>query len=385
MDIKEAYEKHIINTYARFPVVIAKGEGSVAFDENGKRYIDLTSGIGVNAFGFCDKAWQTAVSEQICKFQHTSNLYYTEPGARLAKLLCEKSGMSKVFFSNSGGEANECAIKAARRFSLLKNGEGHHHIITLKNSFHGRTITTLAATGQEQYHTDFKPFTEGFLYADTDNTDSIRGLAQDNKCAAIMLEIIQGEGGVRTLSDELIETVKELSGEYKVPLIIDEVQTGNGRTGKFYAYMHYGLNPDIVTTAKGLGGGLPIGATLFSERFENALIPGSHGSTFGGNPVVCAAAASVIERIDERLLSEIIKKEDFIRRELSAHQSVKSISGKGFMLGIEIDGDVKEAVSRCIENGLLVLTAKNKIRLLPPLNIGWDELKEAVGTLRASI
>lgn len=385
MDTKNVTDEYILHTYGRFPVTLVKGKGSIAFDENNKRYIDLTSGIGVNAFGFCDETFIEAVTQQAKKLQHTSNLFYTEPAAYLSKLLSEKSGMSKVFFSNSGAEANECAIKAARRFSLQKNGKGFHNIVTLKNSFHGRTITTLAATGQESFHEDFFPFTDGFLYADTDNTESIKTIVKNNKCAAIMIEIIQGEGGVMPLSYELIETIKELSTSFDIPLIIDEVQTGNGRTGKYFSYMHYNLNPDIVTTAKGLGGGLPIGATLFSKRFENALISGTHGSTFGGNPIVCAGASSIVERIDDAMLSDITAKGEYISSAIKDFSKVKSVSGKGLMLGIEIEGEVKSAVSRCIENGVLVLTAKNKVRLLPALSISYKEIDEALSILKSCI
>lgn len=385
MNTKKITDEYIINTYGRFPICLVKGEKSIVFDENGKRYIDLTSGIGVNAFGFCDKLWVKAVTGQAERLQHTSNLFYTEPAAHLSRLLCEKSGMSKAFFSNSGAEANECAIKAARRFSLQKNGEGFYNIITLKNSFHGRTITTLSATGQTEYHKDFSPFTKGFLYADTDNTDNIKDLVKNNKCAAIMIEIIQGEGGVLPLSYELIETIKELSASFDIPLIIDEVQTGNGRTGKYFSYMHYNLTPDIVTTAKGLGGGLPIGAALFSEKFESSLTAGTHGSTYGANPITCAGAASIVERIDDALLLEITAKGEYISSAVKKFSKVKSVSGKGLMLGLEIEGDVKSAVSKCIENGLLVLTAKNKIRLLPALNISYEEIDEALSILTSSI
>ncbi len=384
MNTIETDKAYIMNTYSRFPLSLVKGEGCIVYDDAGKRYIDLTAGIGVNAFGYCDKVWQEAVTEQLSTLQHTSNLYYTAPCTNLAQLLCKKTGMSKVFFSNSGAEANECAIKAARRFSLKKNGGGFHQIITFKNSFHGRTVTTLSATGQEQYHTDFGPFTEGFLYADT-TPESLRELAHNNGCAAIMLETIQGEGGVCELSQELISAVKELSKQYDIPLIVDEIQTGNGRTGKFFSYMHFGLEPDIVTTAKGLAGGLPIGATLFSERFSEALVPGTHGSTFGGNPVVCAAAISVVERIDDALLNEVAAKGDYLKAELLKFDTVKGVSGKGLMLGVEVEGEVKEKIAKCMENGVLVLSAKTKLRLLPPLNISWDELKEATIILESSL
>lgn len=385
MNTRNLTDNHILNTYGRFPVTLLKGKGSIAFDENNKRYIDLTSGIGVNAFGFCDELFIDAITQQAEKLQHASNLFYTEPAAALSKLLSEKTGMSKVFFSNSGAEANECAIKAARRFSLQKNGEGFYNIVTLKNSFHGRTITTLAATGQESFHTDFSPFTDGFLYADTDNTDSIKDIVKNNKCAAIMIEIIQGEGGVLTLSDELIETIKQLSIDFDIPLIIDEVQTGNGRTGRYFSYMHYDINPDIVTTAKGLGGGLPIGATLFSKKLENALTAGTHGSTFGGNPIACAGAASIVKRIDNAMLFEITAKGEHISTAIKDISRVKSVSGMGLMIGIEIEGDVKSTVSKCIENGLLVLTAKDKIRLLPALNISFEEIDEALSILKSCI
>ena len=379
MNLKEKDSKFIAGTYARFPLEIVRGEGSCAFDESGKKYIDLSTGIAVNTFGYCDEVWQNAIKEQISTVQHTSNLFYTNPCAELAEILCERTGMKKVFFSNSGAEANECAIKVARKYAFDKYGDySHSTIITLKNSFHGRTITTLAATGQDVFHTTFSPFTEGFVYAEPNDIGSVEELALKDNCCAIMFELVQGEGGVCPLTQEFVNGLREIAEKYGLLLICDEVQTGNGRTGELYSFMNYGFTPDIFSTAKGLAGGLPLGATVMGEKTENTLTPSSHGSTFGGNPVCCAAAKSIITRIDDKLLSEVKEKSEYIINTLSSAEGVKSVSGMGFMLGIETEKDAKEVISACREKGVIVISAKTKVRLLPALNIPWDELKEAI-------
>ncbi len=381
---KQNDKEYIAASYGRFDVLFTKGEGSLLYDENGKKYIDLGSGIAVNTFGLCDKIWQDAVNKQAATLQHVSNLYYSEPQTRLAEMLCKKTGMKKVFFSNSGAEANECAIKCARKYSFDKYGEGRNVIITLKNSFHGRTVTTLSATGQDVFHTTFGPFTEGFCYAEPDNIDSVKALVNDKTCA-VMMELVQGEGGVHALDKSFVKAVEALCREKDLMLIIDEVQTGNGRTGALYCYMNYGITPDIVSTAKGLAGGLPMGATMMGEKVENTITAGSHGSTFGGNPVCAAAACSVIERIDEALCAEVRRKSEYIMNALSGAKGIKSVSGIGFMLGIETEKPAKDIVVKCIENGVVPLTAKNKVRLLPALNIPDDLLCEAVETLKKVI
>ncbi len=383
MNIKEKDAKYIAGTYARFPLNIVRGEGSCAFDEEGKKYIDMSTGIAVNTFGYCDEAWQNAIKKQIGTVQHTSNLFYTNPCAELAEILCERTGMNKVFFSNSGAEANECAIKVARKYAFDKYGDySHSTIITLKNSFHGRTITTLAATGQDVFHNTFSPFTEGFVYAEPNNLESVRELAEKDNCCAIMFELVQGEGGVCPLTREFVDGMRKIAEEYELLLICDEVQTGNGRTGELYSFMNYGFTPDIFSTAKGLAGGLPLGATVMGEKVKDTLTPSSHGSTFGGNPVCCAAAKSIVLRIDEKLLSEVKEKSQYIIDTLSQSDGVKSVTGMGFMLGIETEKEAKEVISACREKGVIVISAKNKVRLLPALNIDFDMLKEAVEIIK---
>lgn len=386
MSITENDKKYVANTYARFPVELVSGKGAILKDSSGKEYIDLGSGIAVNIFGVADDEWQKAVTHQLSVLPHTSNLYYSEPCSTLAELLCERTGMKKVFFSNSGAEANECAIKVARKYAFDKYGdESHSTIITLKNSFHGRTIATLKATGQDVFHTDFGPFPEGFVYAEANNFDDVKNFADTDKCIAVMMELVQGEGGVCKLDEAFVKSVAELVKEKDMLLIIDEVQTGNGRTGELYAYMHYGIQPDVVTTAKGLGGGLPIGATMLGEKAENVLTFGSHGSTFGGNPVSCAGACNIIKRIDDKLLSEVKEKSAYIFSELEGAKGVKSVSGLGLMIGVETDKPAKEIANACIEKGVLVLTAKTKVRLLPSLNIDWDDLKKGIQVLKEVI
>ncbi len=382
MSIKELDNKYVANTYARFDIELVSGKGSKLYDDAGKEYIDMGTGIGVNIFGVGDNEWVKAVTEQLTTLQHTSNLYYTSPCAKLAALLCEKTGAQKVFFSNSGAEANECAIKPARKYAAEKKGAEYFNIITLNNSFHGRTITTLAATGQESFHKDFLPLTDGFLYADAGDLDGIKNLVSENKVAAIMIETVQGEGGVVPLSADFVKNLEKLCNDNDILLIVDEVQTGNGRTGALYGYMNFGITPDIVSTAKGLGGGLPIGATMFFEKTANVYVPGNHGSTFGGNPVAAAGALNIIERLDEDFLAEVNKKHDYIVETLSACEGVKGITGLGLMLGIETVKDVNEVLKACQENGVLPIKAKNKLRLLPPLNIPFEDLEKAIEVIK---
>ena len=381
-DLISLDKTYVAGTYARFPVEIVSGKGSLAYSPEGKRYIDMGSGIGVTAFGYADEAWQAAVTAQLGKVQHTSNLYYTEPCALLAKELCTRTGFKKVFFGNSGAEANECAIKAARKYAAEKKGPEHFTIVTLKNSFHGRTLTTLAATGQEHYHELFQPLTPGFAYAEPDDAEGLKKLALETKAAAVMVECIQGEGGVRPLSEAYLRAVYEFCKAQDILLIVDEVQTGNGRTGKLYAYMNFGIEPDIVSTAKGLGGGLPLGACLLGEKVKDVFGPGDHGSTFGGNPVCCAGARSVLGRLDEAFLAEVRRKGDFVRSSLEGAKGVEAVTGLGLMVGVKTVKSAAQVVSACMERGVLCLTAKDKVRLLPALNIPQDLLAEAVGILK---
>ena len=381
MNTKELDNQYVAHAYGRFDVALTKGQGSTLYDENGKKYIDFGSGIGVTAFGINDPVWTKAVEEQLHRVQHTSNLYYIAPCAKLAQLLCEKSGMKKVFFGNSGAEANEGAIKFARKYSFDKYGAGRSTIITLVNSFHGRTITTLAATGQDSFHTVFDPFTPGFKYCPANDIEALQATATDDVCA-VLFECVQGEGGVNNLSPTFVSAIAKLAKEKDILIAVDEVQTGNGRTGTYFAYQQYGISPDIVTTAKGLGGGLPIGAVLFGEKLQNTMTPGSHGSTFGGNPVVAAGACSIVERIDDDFLSEVQRKSEKIRTALAKVKGVKSISGMGLMLGIETDKPAGEVAKACLANGLLILTAKTKLRLLPALNISDAELNEGLEILK---
>ena len=380
-DTKKIDKEYIVGTYARFPLEIVRGKGSLVYDENGKEYIDLGTGIAVNTFGVADDEITKAVTDQMNKFSHTSNLYYSEPCAKLAEQLCLRTGMKKVFFSNSGAEANECAIKVARKYAADKKGADYYNIITLKNSFHGRTITTLAATGQDVFHEMFTPLTEGFLYAEANDIASVEKLVKANKCAAIMFEVVQGEGGVNPLQKDFVSALKELAEKEDILLIADEVQIGNGRSGKLYGYMNYGFTPDIVSTAKGLAGGLPLGATLLSEKVENVLTAGTHGSTFGGNPVCCSAALNVLSRIDDNLLDGVNAKSKLIFDTLSNAKGIKSVSGMGLMIGIETEKDSGEILAECMKNGVLVLKAKTKIRLLPALNIPDELLKKALAVI----
>lgn len=381
-NIKELDNQYIANTYARFPVCIVEGKGSLAYDENGKEYIDLSTGIAVNTFGYADDAWVSAVETQLKKLQHTSNLYYSEPSANLAELLCIKTGMKKVFFSNSGAEANECAIKVARKYGESKKGADYTTIITLKDSFHGRTLTTLAATGQEVFHKDFLPLTNGFVHAEPNNAEDVKRLLNDNKCCAIMFEVVQGEGGVLPLKKEFLTELQKLAQEYDVLLIADEVQCGNGRTGELYGYMNFDITPDVVSTAKGLAGGLPMGATLLGDKVKDILGVSMHGSTFGGNPVCAAGALNIISRLDADTLAGVKERSEYIFNELSNAKGVKSVSGLGLMIGIETERPAAEIIDECRENGVLVIKAKQKLRLLPALNIDMELLKKSIQIIK---
>jgi len=371
----------IAHSYKRFPVEIVEGKGSIVYDETSKRYIDMGSGIGVTSFGISDDIWADAVTKQLHQLTHMSNLYYTEPCVKLAKILCERTGMKKVFFCNSGAEANEGAIKAARKYAAEHKGPEYYTIITLENSFHGRTITTLAATGQDHYHELFQPLTPGFVHAPANDIYTLQALIACHKTAAIMIECVQGEGGVISLDAEYVQAVAEICKQHDILLIVDEVQTGNGRTGELYAYMNYGIQPDIVSTAKGIGGGLPLGAVMFGEKTEYVLGYGDHGSTFGGNPVCCAGAVSILERMDEAFLAQVKEKGNFIREYLQDKPGIKGLSGMGMMVGIQTEKPASEVLARCMELGVLCLTAKDKVRLLPALNIPMDILEEALSII----
>ena len=381
-ELKTIDQQYVANTYARFPVEIVSGKGALVYDETGKEYIDMGSGIGVTAFGIADEAWKNAVIAQLNKVQHMSNLYYTEPCAHLAQLLCEKAGMKKVFFCNSGAEANECAIKAARKYAAEKKGAEYCTIVTLQNSFHGRTLTTLAATGQAHYHELFQPLTPGFVHAPANDLEATAALALEHKAAAVMIECIQGEGGVIPLEKAYVQGIAAFCQEEDILLIVDEVQTGNGRTGALYAYMNYGIEPDIVSTAKGLGGGLPLGATLFGEKTQSVLKSGDHGSTFGGNPVSCAGALSILSRLDESMMKEVKEKSAWVFAALEGAEGVEAVSGMGLMIGVKTAKPASDVVMACLENGVLCLTAKDKVRLLPALNIPMETLQKAVGILQ---
>ncbi|MBR6563176.1 MAG: acetylornithine/succinylornithine family transaminase [Clostridia bacterium] len=384
MSLKEKDKKYIANTYARFDVEIVSGKGSVVYDADGKRYIDMGSGIGVTCFGIADDEWVNAVTAQLNKVQHMSNLYYTQPCVELAEMLCNASGMKKVFFCNSGAEANECAIKAARKYAFEKKGSDCYRIVTLENSFHGRTVTTLAATGQAVFHKDFQPLTDGFLHTPANDLDAMKSIVRENSIAAIMIECIQGEGGVNPLTPEFVNGIAEIAREEDILLIVDEVQTGNGRTGEMYGYMNYGITPDIVTTAKGLGGGLPLGACMLGEKTEFVLGYGDHGSTYGGNPVACAGAVSVISRMNRGFLDAVKAKSELVFKTLEGAEGIESVSGMGLMIGIQTVKPAKDVVAKCKELGVLCLTAKSKVRLLPALNIDEETLVEALNVIKSA-
>lgn len=383
MNVFDLDKSYIASTYARFPICISKGKGSLIWDDCGKEYIDMGSGIAVNSFGLCDEEWIKAVENQINRFAHVSNLYYSEPCTHLAALLCQRTGLKKVFFSNSGAEANEAAIKAARKYGCEHKGPQYFDIITLTNSFHGRTITTLSATGQDAFHQHFLPLTDGFVHCSPDIEDLKKAISSCKPCA-VMFELVRGEGGVLPLDDGFVAEMIKLADENDMLLIADEVQTGNGRTGELYCYMNYGFMPDIVTTAKGIGGGLPIGVTILGEKVQDIFSPGLNGSTFGGNPVCCAGAISILERLDDDLMTAVREKSDYIFNELNGADGIEDVSGMGLMIGIKTKKPAKQVVNSCIEKGVLVLTAKDKIRLLPALNIPFELLKKAIETIKTS-
>ena len=385
MSITAIDKQYVANTYNRFPVEIVRGQGSECFDADGKRYIDMGSGIGVTAFGYADESWQAAVTAQLGAVQHTSNLYYTEPCAQLAQVLCERTGMSKVFFANSGAEANECAIKVARKYAADKKGADHHVILTLQNSFHGRTLTTLAATGQDHFHALFQPLTPGFVTIPANDVAALEAAVKEHKVAGILFECVQGEGGVLPLAADYVKAMANICAREDILLMVDEVQTGNGRTGSLYAFQQFGIAPDVVTTAKGLGGGLPIGACMMSAKCESVLGFGDHGSTYGGNPVCCAGALNVIGRIDDALLDEVKAKSAYVFDRLSKAEGVKSVSGMGLMIGVECEKPVGEVLTACREAGVLALSAKTKLRLLPPLNIPMALLEEAIDVIMEAL
>ena len=381
-NIRALDHEFVEHTYKRNDVCLVSGKGSLLFDETGKRYIDLGTGIGVNAFGAADDVWAAAVKAQIDALPHASNLYYTAPQALLAEELCRRTGMKKVFFGNSGAEANECALKVARKYGAGHKGPDCFTIVTLKNSFHGRTIATLAATGQDAFHQDFGPFPAGFAYAAANDLEDMERMFKEHAVCAVLMEMVQGEGGVNCLKKEYVQGVAKLCGQNDALLMVDEVQTGNGRTGTLYAYEQFGILPDVVTTAKGLGGGLPIGACLMGEKAAGVLGFGQHGSTFGGNPIAAAGALSILSRIDDALLEGVKERGDYIAKELTGAKGVKSVSGLGLMVGVECERPVGEVLAECMEAGVLVLTAKTKVRLLPALNIPMDLLGEAICILK---
>ena len=384
MNTFELDRQYIAGTYKRFPVEIASGKGSLVRDVNGREYIDMGSGIAVTSFGIADDAWIAAVEKQIRSVQHMSNLYYTAPCARLAKALCDKSGMAKVFFSNSGAEANECAIKAARKWAAEHKGPQCSTVVTLENSFHGRTLTTLAATGQAHYHELYQPLTPGFASFPAGNMDALKALCEGGTVAAVLIECVQGEGGVVPLDPAFAEDLAAFLKERDILLMVDEVQTGNGRTGKMYAYMNYGLQPDVVSTAKGLAGGLPMGATLLGERLKDVFSFGDHGSTFGGNPVAASAALSVVERLTDSFLDDVARKGRLVRGLLEGADGIESVSGLGLMIGLKTVKPAAEIVAACMDRGVLCLTAKDRVRLLPALNIPDELLEKACGVIRAA-
>ena len=384
MNTIELDQAYIAGTYKRFPVEIVSGKGSLVQDVHGKEYIDMGSGIAVTSFGVADDVWIAAVEKQIHSVQHMSNLYYTAPCAKLAEALCRKTGMAKVFFSNSGAEANECAIKAARKWAAEHKGPACSTIVTLENSFHGRTLTTLAATGQEHYHELYQPLTPGFASFPAGDMDALKKLCAGGTVAAVLIECVQGEGGVIPLSPAFVKELAAYLKEQDILLMVDEVQTGNGRSGKMYAYMTDGLQPDVVSTAKGLAGGLPMGATLLSEKVKDVFSYGDHGSTFGGNPVAAAAALSVVERLTDDFLADVTRKSNMLRSLLEGAPGIESISGLGLMLGLKTTRPASEVVSACMADGVLCLTAKDKVRLLPALNIPDELLIKAAEIIKAA-
>lgn len=382
-EIKNSEQQNLMHTYGRFQVALVEGKGSTAYDINGKEYIDFTSGIGVNSLGYADERWSKAVAGQASKIQHISNLYYSPLQTAVAEKLCALTGFDKVFLCNSGAEANECAIKLARKYSFDKYGDiGRNKIVTLINSFHGRTMATLTATGQDAMHNYFFPFVDGFLYAEANNIDSLNNVIDDSVCA-VFIELIQGEGGVRPLDNDFVKAVEKVCKEKDLLFMVDEVQTGVSRTGTFYCYQKFGVQPDVITSAKGLGGGLPIGACLCTKELSNVLMAGTHGTTFGGNPIACAGALEVLNRVtSKKFLEEVEAKGEYIRNKLTKMNGVKEVRGMGMMIGIVTEKDnAKKIANDCVENGLLILLAKNLLRMLPPLNITYEEIDKGIEIL----
>lgn len=380
--IKELDNENIMHTYGRYDVCLTKGKGVYAYDDNGKKYIDVSSGIGVNSLGYCDDGWVKAVSEQAGTIQHISNYYYNKVAGVLAEKLTKATGLSKVFFGNSGAEANECAIKVARKYSFDKYGRGRDRIVTLVNSFHGRTIATLSATGQNVFHNYFFPFVDGFDNAIANDIESLKDTITDKTCA-VMLETVQGEGGVNILDSEYLQQVRKICDEKDILLIVDEVQTGVCRTGKLYGYMHSDIKPDVVTSAKGLGGGLPIGICMVNDKLKDVMGPSTHGTTFGSNPVVCAGANYIIDTVNTpEFIEEVNKKGAYFKEKIEKIKGVKSVRQQGLMIGIEVECNAGDIAKKCTENGLLVITAKTLLRMLPPLNIKYEEIDEALAILK---
>lgn len=380
--IKQLDNENIMHTYARYDVCLTHGKGVYAYDDRDKKYIDVSSGIGVNSLGYCNPGWVKAVTEQASKIQHISNYYYSPVAGELAEKLTKATGLSKVFFGNSGAEANECAIKVARKYSFDKYGNDRNHIVTLENSFHGRTIATLSATGQDVFHNYFFPFVEGFDYAKANDIESLLSKITEKTCA-VMLETVQGEGGVNILSPEYLKEVRKICDERDILLIVDEVQTGVCRTGKLYGYMHSGITPDIVTSAKGLGGGLPIGICMVGEKLSEVMGPSSHGTTFGSNPVVCAGANYILDTVNNpEFIDQVNKKGEYIKEKLLKIKGVKAVRQQGLMIGIEVEENAGDIAKKCTEKGLLIITAKTLLRMLPPLNITYDEIDEALSILK---
>lgn len=383
-EIKNDEQQYLMHTYGRFNTAIVSGKGATAWDAQSKEYIDFTSGIGVNVLGYCDDGWVKAVTAQVHTLQHISNLYYSPLQTEVAKKLCTLTGFDKTFLCNSGAEANECAIKLARKYSFEKYGKERNKIVTLVNSFHGRTITTLAATGQDVFHDYFFPFTEGFVYVETNDIEQMKNALEDETVCAVFIELIQGEGGVNILDKTYVQQIAEYCAGKDILLMIDEVQTGISRTGAFFCYQNYEIQPDVVTSAKGIAGGLPMGACLCSKKLSQIFTGGTHGTTFGGNPVACAGAIEVLNRVStDAFLTEVKAKGEYISNKLRTLSNVKEVRGMGMMIGIVLEnGNAKDVAAACVENGLLILTAKTLLRLLPPLTITYQEIDKGIAILK---
>ena len=386
MNTKEKDKQYIMHTYGRYDVALKNGKGATVYDEDGKKYIDVSSGIGVNSLGYCDDGWVDAVTKQAGTIQHMSNYFYSSQASELAEKLCSFTGFSKVCFGNSGAEANECAIKIARKYSFDKYGEGRNQIITLQNSFHGRTITTLSATGQDVFHNYFFPFTEGFAYVQPNDIQALKNAITDSTCA-VMFELVQGEGGVNILDKDYVSELAQLCAEKDILLIADEVQTGVGRTGKLFAYQNYSITPDLMTVAKGLGGGLPIGLCMCGDKLKDVMSPSTHGTTFGANPVVCAGANYVVDVVsNEDFLNKVEEKGKYLEEKIMAMPNVKAVRRMGLMIGIELEnGNAHQLAVKCVENGLLIITAKELMRMLPPLTITYEEMDKAIEILEKTL